>query len=69
MSQNQTVIQGMEGADSFGKGNYGSKSNFYQPHNLSGGTKGTYVPGMEGNPSNTFSQTTTQPQQEVQKHF
>lgn len=70
MSQNRTVIQGMEGADNFGRGNYGGKSNFYQPQNPSGGAKGTYVPGMESEPgSNNFSQTTAQTQQEAHKHF
>lgn len=70
MSQNRTVIQGMEDADRPMTGNAGGNTGFYQPRNPSGGAKGTYVPGMQGGPSsNNYSQASAQPQQEAPKQY
>lgn len=70
MSQNRTVIQGMEDADHQIMGNAVSNTGFYQPRNPSGGAKGTYVPGMQGGPSsNNYSQASAQPQQEAPKQY
>lgn len=70
MSQNRTVIQGMEDADTPTRVNIPGGSNFYQPRNPSGGAKGTYVPGMEdGSAMHNSSQSSTQSQQETPKHY
>lgn len=70
MSQNRTVIQGMEGADSPNRTNVGGGQNFYQPRNPSGGAKRTYVPGMEnGYSPNSHFQEAPQSQAEAPKYF
>lgn len=50
MSQNRTVIQGLEPANASGNNN---NFNFYARKEGEGAAKGTIVPGMMGNPSNT----------------
>ena len=70
MSQNKTIIQGLEPESNYGGAPSGASSNnFYSRGNRSSSNRGTVVPGMmeaQAGPQTTSSEPTSQPRKTVQ---